>query len=220
MSRLKTGQDGLHQTYCRICDAQCGLVVTVADGAVKKIAPDFANISSRGHVCRKGVSFSEVINDPMRLTRPMKRTGGPGEFEPVSWDEALSDIAARLSAIIDRNGPGAFACYLGNPPAYSSLNLLYASGFLAACGSDKLYSASCLDTNAQLRANELLFGRPFPFVLPDLPNNDVLFIFGSNPLVSNGSVMVTPRIKDDLDAIHRRGKVVVFDPRRTETAAS
>lgn len=218
--KLPLPGNGVHHTYCRLCDAHCGLLAKVENGAVTQLLPDRDNPHSLGHACVKGVRFHEIANDGDRVLTPLRRVGGPGEFAPVGWDEALDDIAERLRAIIADDGPDALAMYLGNPSAFSSLNMLYAAGFLGACGSAKLYSASSQDAAGQIRASELLFGAPFPFVIPDLPQNDVLFIFGGNPLVSNGSIMVTPRIREDLDAIHDRGRVVVFDPRRTETAAA
>ena len=118
-SRMAPGQDGEHVTFCRICTAVCGLVATVKDGKVVSVKPDPDNPSSQGHVCVKGMSYHHVTHDPDRITRPMKRVG-PGRFEPVSWDEALQDIADRLSAILERHGPQAVASYQGNPPAYSS----------------------------------------------------------------------------------------------------
>lgn len=94
-----TGEDGEHATFCRLCEAFCGIVATVKDGRVVKVAPDFANPHSRGHVCVKGIAIPEVTYDPDRVLRPLKRVGGPGEFAPISWDEALDDIAERLGRL-------------------------------------------------------------------------------------------------------------------------
>ena len=93
------GQDGNHATFCRLCEAFCGIIATVQEGRVTKVAPDFENPHSRGHVCIKGLAIPSVTYDPDRLLRPMKRSGKPGEFVPVQWDEALDDIAGRLVAI-------------------------------------------------------------------------------------------------------------------------
>lgn len=212
------GGDGTHYTFCRICEACCGLAVTVRDGRAVSIAPDRQNPHSQGHVCVKGVSFHATVNDPDRVTRPLRRTGGPGEFEPVSWDEALDDIAARLKTILGRDGADALAFYIGNPTAFATDTVMSHSGFMRALGSRKGYGPGSQDSNARLVANYALLGGVMINAFPDLPHCDFLLIFGANPLVSNGSILFAPRLSHDLDAIARRGRVVVVDPRATETA--
>ncbi len=212
------GADGQHITFCRICEAFCGLVATVKDGRVTEIAPDRDNPHSQGHVCVKGIRMAGVTHDPDRVTRPLKRVGGPGEFEPVSWDEALDAIAAQLKAIRAEHGDGAIASYLGNPTAFSTNAISGFGEFMASMGSYKLYGAGSQDSNARMVSNYIVHGAPFPAALPDLANCDMLLIVGANPLVSNGWMMCAPRMRHDFDAIAERGRVVVVDPRLTETA--
>lgn len=208
-------------TYCRLCEALCGLVATVECGRIASIAPDRNHLHSRGHVCVKGVSAHAITHDPDRVLKPLKRVGGPGEFVEVEWGEALDDIAARLMQIIEQDGPESFGLYLGNPPSHSSLNMAYAAGFPAALGSPKLYSASSQDASSRVAANELLYNSSMPFLIPDLLATDVLLIFGANPVVSKGSLICAPRMAEDLKEVEKRGgRVIVFDPRRTETAKS
>jgi len=211
------GEDGDHVTFCRICTASCGLIATVRDGAIVHARPDAENPSSRGHVCVKGVSYHKVTHDPDRVTHPLKRVA-PGQFQRVSWDEALDDIAARLSAIIERHGPEAVASYQGNPPAYSTDGMPGFRMFLQALGVTKIYGAGSQDTNARFLANHILFGSALSIEVPDLEHTDLLVIFGANPLVSNGSLVYTPRVRHQLDSIAGRGDVFVVDPRRSETA--
>ena len=213
------GADGEHVTFCRLCEAHCGLVATVREGRVVKLAPDRANPHSLGHVCIKGTSAAEITYDPDRVLRPLKRVGGAGEFVPVSWDEALSDIAARLKSLRDEHGPESIASYLGNPTSFASENFITQLQLMASMGSTRQYGASSQDTNARLLANYLAYGAPWTTGVPDLPNCDFLIVMGGNPMVSNGSLMWAPRISHDLDAIARRGRVLVVDPRRSETAA-
>src|SRR3954453_12285363 len=78
-------------SFCRICEPLCGMVATVEDGKVTKLRPDPDNPLSRGYACPKGIAMAEVQNDPDRVLHPLRRTPS-GEFEPVSWDEALDDI--------------------------------------------------------------------------------------------------------------------------------
>lgn len=216
--RPATGQDGEHITFCRICTAVCGLVATVEGGKVVRARPDPDNPSSRGHACVKGTSYHGVTHDPDRVTTPMKRVA-PGRFEPVGWDEALDDIARRLSAILAEHGPDALASYQGNPPAYATDGMTGFRMFLKALGTTKIYGAGSQDTNARFTANWILYGSPLTIDVPDVNNADFMIIFGANPLVSNGSLIFTPRVRHQLDAVAERGGVVVVDPRRSETAA-
>lgn len=212
------GEDGDHVTFCRLCEAYCGLVAKVREGRIQAIIPDRENPHSQGHVCVKGIAFHEVVNDPDRLTSPMRRVGGPGEFVPVSWDDALDDIAVSLKGILDQDGGDAVAFYMGNPMAFATDSVMTHGGLMKAVGSRKGYGAGSQDSNSRLVANFAVFGSAMTNAFPDLPNCDHLLIFGANPLVSNGSILYAPRIRHDLDAIAARGRVVVVDPRATETA--
>ena len=211
------GADGDHVTYCRICEALCGMVATVEDGRIAKIRPDHANPHSRGHICVKGPALAEVAYDEDRVTAPLKRIGGPGEFAPVTWDEALDDIAARLSASIDRHGNESFAMNTGNPPSMGWPSAMGNALFQTAMECTRLYTPSSEDISSPVLATELMFGTQ-AFVFPDLAACEHLMIFGSNPLVSHGSLLIAPRFKEDLEAIAKRGRVIVVDPRRSETA--
>lgn len=215
--RLLPGEDGDHATFCRICEAYCGMVAKVEARRIVKIGPDRANPHSGGHICIKGPSAKEVLYDPDRILRPLRRTGGPGEFEPVGWDEALDDIATRLAAITARHGAGAAAVYTGNPAAYAS-HLMLMPGIYREMGIGRAFSAGSQDANPRLVASWLLYGAAYRLPIPDLVGCDFLLVFGANPLVSHGSVLTAPRIREDLDHIAARGRVVVIDPRRTETA--
>lgn len=211
------GADGDHITYCRICEALCGMVATVKDGRIVKVKPDRDNPHSRGHICVKGPALAEVAHDPERLTKPLRRVGGPGEFEEVSWEEALADIALRLSTSIDRHGAYSFAVNSGNPPSMGWPSSMASYLFQQSMGGTRSYSPASEDISSVVLATELVFGT-HAFVFPDLAQCDHLMIFGSNPLVSHGSLMIAPRLKEDLHDIAARGRVIVVDPRRTETA--
>lgn len=214
---VEPGVDGRHVTYCRICEAICGMVADVRDGRITHIGPDPDNPHSRGHICVKGVALADVTQDEDRVLYPLKRTGGPGEFERVSWDAALTDIASRLAMILDQQGPAAVAVNYGNPPAFGLGGISGPPLFMAAIGAHKAFSPQTEDTSAPLLAHQLLYGAT-SYVFPDLPDCEHLLIFGSNPLVSHGSLIIAPRLREDLDAIARRGRVIVVDPRRTESA--
>ena len=118
-----------HITFCRICEAHCGMVATVEDGRVTKLRPDPDHPLSAGYACPKGIAMVDVQNDPDRVLGPLRRVGGPDEFEELSWEEAFDDISTRLRSVLDEHGPSAFGFYLGNPSAFSYSHTLWANGW-------------------------------------------------------------------------------------------
>lgn len=206
-------------TFCRICEPLCGMIATVEDGKLVALRPDKEHPLSAGFACQKGIAFTEVVNDPDRVTTPLRRTASG--FEPVSWDEALSDIAGRLTAVVRTHGPGAVGWYMGNPGAFSYAHVLSIMAFIKGIGGGThFYTASSQDTNCRLMASQLLYGTPISVPIPDLTRTDLLVLMGANPVVSHGSFLTAPRIKDRMHEIVKRGgRVVVIDPRKTETAA-
>lgn len=205
-------------TYCRVCEPLCGMVATVEDGKLVKLRPDPDNPLSKGFACPKGIAMTEVMNDPDRVLHPLRRTASGG-FERVSWPEALADIGARLRAIVAEHGGSSVGWYMGNPAAFSYSHPIWAKGFVDAFGSPHFYTASSQDVSNRFAASAFLYGSPYLVPIPDLARTDFLLVVGANPLVSHGSVMSAPRVKDQLHAITGRGgRVVVVDPRRSETA--
>lgn len=207
-----------HVTYCRICEALCGLIATVEDGRLQSLRPDPDHPLSRGRACPKGIAFTDIQNDPDRVLTPLRRRAD-GTFEQVSWETALDAIATRLTRIVAEHGGGAVGQYFGNPIAFGYATGIWSGFFLTRLGGHHQYSSGSQDINSRFVASKLLYGAASQIPFPDLPRTDFLFMLGANPLVSHGSAVRTPRIKDDLAGIVRRGgRVVVVDPRRTETA--
>ncbi len=206
-------------TFCRICEPLCGMIATVEDGRLVSLRPDKDHPLSAGFACPKGIAFTEVVNDPDRVTQPLRR--GPHGFEPVSWDEAMTDIASRLTGIHRRYGSGAIGWYYGNPGAFSYSHTLSLSTFMFGFGPQlHVFTAGSQDVNNRFVASQMLYGSPLALPVPDIPRTDLLVVIGANPVVSHGSVLTVPRIKDRMhDIVKRGGRVLVIDPRRTETAA-
>ena len=205
-------------TFCRICEAACGLVATVEDGRVTALRPDPEHPLSSGFACPKGIAMTELQYDPDRVTTPLRR-GRDGELEPCSWEDAIADIGARLRALRDEAGLGSVGWYMGNPGAFSVSHPLWVKGFLDAIGSRHYYTASSQDVSNRFAASALLYGSPVVVPIPDLERTSFVLMIGANPLVSHGSLLTAPRIRERLNAIVARGgRVVVADPRRTETA--
>lgn len=218
MEPLAPGQDGEHITYCRLCEAQCGLIAEVQDGKIIHTGPDRRHVASQGHLCVKGPAMARIAYDPDRVTEPMKRCGDPGEFEAVTWDEALDAIATELKTIVDEHGGESLGLYLGNPTAFSTLHGASGFGFVGAFGSGKVYSALHVDTTGKFLGSELVYGGVHRYTFPDLQRCDFLLMLGANPLVSHMSLISEPLARQKLDEIAQRGSVIVVDPRLTETA--
>jgi anaerobic selenocysteine-containing dehydrogenase len=152
------------------------------------------------------------------VLHPLKRQPD-GSFERVSWDDAMADIVTRLRTIHDAHGPQAIGWYWGNPGAFSASHTLWLAAFMTLLGSSHFFTAGSQDVNSRFVASQLLYGGPLVVPIPDLARVDLLVVLGANPLVSHGSVLTSPRIKESLHGIvGRGGRVVVVDPRRTETA--
>ena len=206
-------------TFCRICEPLCGMVATVEKGRLVALRPDKDHPLSAGFACQKGIAFTEVVNDPDRVTTPLRRTANG--FEPVSWDEAMTDIADRLADIHRRHGSSAIGWYYGNPGAFSYSHTLSLSMFMAGFGPRlHVFTAGSQDVNNRFVASQLLYGSPLALPIPDVLRTDLLVVIGANPIVSHGSVLTVPRINDRMhDIVMRGGRVLVIDPRKTETAA-
>ena len=209
----------LHSTYCRICEPACGLIATTENGRLVDLGPNRSHVLSQGFMCVKGRSMTDIVNDPDRLLQPMRRVGQPGCFEPVTWDEALSDITACLKKVLRDHGPHAFATFVGNPPAFDYSAYMWLHGFQKAVGSPWKFGVNSEDGASRQLAMALLYGSPAMLMMPDWWHTDLAVIIGANPLVSHGSMVTEPRIRDALRSIvSRGGRVVVVDPRRSETA--
>ena len=208
-------------TYCRICEPLCGMVATVEDGRLVSLRADDEHPLSRGYACPKGLAFPEVQHDPDRVLHPLRRVpgGAPGDFEQVSWEEALDDIAARLRTLVDTHGGGSVGQFFGNPVGFNITGTLWAGALMSALGTGHQYSVGSQDINSRYVASKLLYGSISQVPFPDLRGTDLLLVLGANPLVSRASGVRAPRVKEHLSAIVAGGgRVVVVDPRRSETA--
>jgi len=204
--------------FCSICEACCGLIATVADDKILQLRPDPEHPSSRGFACSKGIGFSYVLSDPDRVLEPLQRQPD-GSFKPVSWDTALDDIAQRLRGIIDRHGGEAVGGYIGNPVGWNYAAQTTLMGMFAALGSKHFYTSGSVDVNNYFVVGQLLYGNNMINPIPDIHRTDFLVVLGANPVVSHGSMVTIGNIREAmLDITARGGRVVVIDPRRTETA--
>ncbi|MBV8369643.1 MAG: molybdopterin-dependent oxidoreductase [Candidatus Eremiobacteraeota bacterium] len=211
-------RDGKHFRACNLCEAICGLEITVEHGAITDLRGDALDPLSHGHICPKGNALIDLHADPDRLKTPIRRTAGG--WEPLEWDEAFDFVAEKLKAIVMRHGDDAVAIYLGNPNVHNSGTMLSSGGFLRALRTRNRFSATSVDQLPHHRAAVEMFGHPLLIPIPDVDRTDYFLVLGANPLVSNGSIMTAPGMRARIKAVQARGgRVVVLDPRRTETAA-
>ncbi len=210
------------QRICPLCEACCGLTLTVSgDGPaarVVQIRGDEQDVFSQGYLCPKAVALKDLEADPDRLRQPLVKRDG--RFEPVSWDEAYAEIARRLPPVIARHGRDTLAFTLGNPNVHRLGLGLYVQRLLRAAGSRNVFTASTLDQMPRQLASGWMYGHPLSVAVPDIDRCDFLLMLGANPMASNGSMWTVPDFRGRAKAMRARGgRLVVIDPRRTETAA-
>jgi anaerobic selenocysteine-containing dehydrogenase len=202
---------------CTICEAACGLELEVSGREVISIRGDAQDAFSHGFVCPKGAALRELDRDPDRLRHPLVRRDGV--HVPVSWDDAFEAIDRGLRPLIEQHGPDAVAVYLGNPSAHSTALLLYNQALLTGFRTRNRYSASTVDQYPKQLAVGLVFGTGFSVPVPDIDRSQYLLMLGANPMASNGSLWTVPDFRGRVRRMRERGgRLVVVDPRRSETA--
>jgi len=213
-----TALDLVHRT-CPLCEAHCGLRIEVdrARSEVVSIRADEEDEFSRGYLCPKAYGLKGLHEDPDRLRRPLVRDGG--SWREAGWEEALDLVATRLRGVRDAHGADAVATYLGNPTAHDLGAIVYAPAFQRALGTRWRFSATSVDQLPKMVSSCLLFGSPGSFAVADVDRTQYFLVLGANPLASNGSLMTAPDMPGRLAALRARGgRLVVVDPRRSETA--
>jgi len=210
-----------HRVTCPLCEAMCGLKITVSDGVATSARGNADDVWSRGHLCPKGASLQQIHHDPDRLRLPLVRWRS-GEHVQVSWDDAFTETERVLRPVIDRYGARAVTVYIGNPVAHNLGLQTYIGalvGMAGAVGMPAYYTPGTVDQWPLNVVSALLFGGMWNAPIPDLDRTDHLMMLGANPSASQGSMLSAPDIMGRLAAIRARGgTVVVVDPRRTPTA--
>ena len=207
----------IHYRNCNLCEAICGIEIKHENGEILSIAGDKLDPFSRGHICPKAVALKDIYLDANRLKLPVKRTGN--DWKQISWTEAFDEIAAKIGEVQAKYGRNAIGIYQGNPSVHNFGTLLNSRELLKTLKTQNSFSATSVDQLPHHFAAQTMFGHPFLIPIPDVDRTEYFLILGANPLASNGSLMTAPDIINRLDSIKKRGgKIVLIDPRKTETA--
>jgi anaerobic selenocysteine-containing dehydrogenase len=206
-------------TYCRLCEAQCGMIAHVRAAGSNGLSLIATIPVSEGHVCIKGTSFAAVTYDPDRVLDSVEAHRRPRRIRArLVGRSAGRHRRAPASDHRAQHGGEAIGSYKGNPASFATLHSTYGALFLKALGGFKNFNAVQIDTGAKNLAQELVFGSGTDWTFADIERCDFLIMIGANPLVSHMSLIAEPRFLRTLDRIAASGGVVVIDPRRTETA--
>ncbi len=206
---------------CPFCEAACGLSVQLRGEEVIAVRGDKDDVFSRGYLCPKGVALKDLHDDPDRLRTPMIRRGrgADARWEACGWEDAFAEIERRLLPLLDTHGRSTLALSLGNPIVHKLGLQLYVPRFARAAGTPNVFSASTLDQMPKHVACGLIYGHWLSIPVPDIERTDLLIVLGANPIASNGSLWTVPDFRSKARALRERGgRMIVIDPRRTETA--
>jgi anaerobic selenocysteine-containing dehydrogenase len=204
-------------TFCRICEALCGLKVTLENGEITQIRPDEDHVATQGFACAKGLKQHHLFNSPDRLKYPLKRVNG--EYQRISWEQALQEIGAKVKKIRQELSPDSIAMYVGTAAGFGVLHPVFAQGFMTGLGSKSMYASATQDCSNKFAVARQVYGFPFTQPFPDVKNTHCLIIVGANPVISKWSFLQVPNPSQHLKDIEKRGgKIFIIDPRRTETA--
>lgn len=206
-----------HYRSCNLCEAICGIEISVRDDGRLDIRGDKHDPFSRGYVCPKAVALQDIHFDPDRLRYPVRRTRQG--WERISWDTAFAEVTKNLKRINAQYGRNSIASYFGNPAAHNYGALLFLPPFLRSLRTRNRFSATSVDQLAHHVAGYLMFGHQLLVPIPDVDRTQYFLVLGANPVVSNGSIMTAPGMSRRLEELRQRGgKVILIDPRYSETA--
>ena len=205
------------QTFCRICEALCGLEATVEDGRITQLRPDAAHVATGGYSCIKGLKQHHIYDSPDRLLLPQKRVGST--WSGIPWDQAIGEIGAKVKQLRGDHGADSIAMYVGTAAGFGVLHPVFAQGFMQGVGSKSMYSSATQDCSNKFAVAREMYGFPFTQPFPDLDYAECLIVVGANPAVSKWSFLQVPNPVKRLREMQARGARLFFvDPRRTESA--
>ncbi|MFK7894582.1 MAG: molybdopterin-dependent oxidoreductase [Myxococcota bacterium] len=208
-------------TFCRICEATCGLQVDVdvEQNRIVDIKPDPDHVVSKGYACVKGTRYAATQHSPDRLLNPIKRVGN--EWHDISWDQAIREIGAKLRELIAKRGPQTAGHFVGSAGGANLLAPIFRGAFFAGLGSKRMYGTGTCDTMNKFRVNEDMYGSPMRLAHPDVEHTEFIMVLGANPAVSGNTLYHLPRATERFrEVVKRGGRAVFLNPRRIETAVA
>lgn len=206
-----------HYRACHLCEAICGLEITTQGDEIKSIKGDKNDPVSQGYICPKATAIADIHTDPDRIRNPMRKIAG--QWHAVSWNEALEYTAEQLVKTQQAHGANSVGFFAGNPGVHNYGNMTHGPLLRRAIKSRNNFSATSLDQLPHHLAAYTMYGHQFALPVPDIDHTQYFLMLGGNPLASNGSMMTVPNIVKRLKALQARdGKLIVIDPRRSETA--
>ena len=216
-SKAVQDNEQTHFRTCNLCEAMCGIVIKHDGDKVLSIKGDKDDPFSQGYICPKATALQDLHEDPDRLRQPVERT--KDGWKEISWPDALDKVAVGIKFVQQKHGKNALGVYLGNPNVHNLGGMLTIKHLLGSIKTRSRFSATSIDQLPHHIVSMHLFGHMLRIPVPDINRTQYMLIIGGNPLASNGSIMTAPNMRQKLKDIKARdGKVVVIDPRRTETA--
>lgn len=206
-----------HFRTCNLCEAMCGIVIEHDETSVHSIKGDKEDPFSKGFICPKAVALQDIYQDPDRLRKPVRRDGD--RWVEISWEEAFDTVTEKLKEIQEVQGQDAVGYYQGNPSVHNLGTLFFAGNFFRTLQTRNAFSATSLDQLPHHYASQFMLGHYLLLPVPDIDRTQYFLVIGANPIASNGSMMSAAGMPGRIKALQERdGKMVVIDPRRSETA--
>lgn len=205
-----------HRTYCRLCPALCGILVTTDGDRVLDVVGDPGHPLSEGYTCPKGRSLPLLHHHPDRLERPA--IGRGSQRQDATWSATLEDLAVKLRQILEISGPDAIGMYVGTGSAFDGAGRSTTRRFMRAIGSRSYYTSGSIDAPCKPLVAEMVGGHAA--LMPHVgPSTRLTLLVGINPVVSHGHLQAFPNPRRRLRDLADQGALWVADPRRTETTA-
>lgn len=215
---MTAAEQKTHYRACNLCEAICGLEIITRGDEIVSIKGDKRDPLSQGFICPKATALQDILHDPDRLRQPVERVGE--QWQEISWDDAYRKVAQRVHAIQQRHGNNAVGIFAGNPTVHNYGSMTHNNQFLRALKTKNRFSATSVDQLPHHIVSYWMYGHQLLLPIPDIDHTQYMLMLGANPLASNGSMMTVPNVKKRLQALQARGgKLVVIDPRHSETAA-
>ncbi len=207
----------VHYRTCNLCEAMCGLVIQHKNGEILSIKGDKEDPLSQGHICPKAIALQDIYKDPDRLKQPIKRT--KDGWKEISWQAAFDEVVKNIQTIQKKHGNNSIGMYAGNPSVHNYGTILFGAQLARVLRTKNKFSATSVDQLPHHFVAQFMLGHWLLLPVPDIDRTDFFLVLGANPMASNGSMMTVPNFPRRLRALQERGgKMIVIDPRKSETA--